>query len=526
MARLNTARCSRFERIGLFLLLVILPGLACNYPSPSDTGSNLPGAALRQTLSSEETASGILMPTITGVSGEHTPPATEIPTPYSDIDIFYYTTRSGDTLDGLQARFAAPLEQYLVSQGLPTAGFIPIGVELAIPNVLDPGKDLTPASLLLPDSEAIYSPTSTDFNVRQFVQDAGGYLNAYQENVDGIPMSGAEIVQRVANESSVNPRLLLAFLEFRTDPQRTGTGWVTGQPAPGSNLNTPLGFAVPGHYGLYQKLVMAATHMNIGYYGWREGTNIELRYANGKTARIHPLLNPGSAGLQNLFAKLYEPGPWQEALYGQENFMTRYQQMFGDPWQRAAMIGPLLPDGLTQPVLELPFAAGERWSLSGGPHPAWNTGSPRGALDFSPVTGEAVCAVSKAWATASTPGTVVRAAYNVVALDMDGDGLEQTGWVLVYVHLAGRELVEQGKTVAQDEPLGHPSCERGQSTGKHVHIARKYNGEWLAADSPIPFVLSGWKVEAGPRNYEGNLVNGDEVVSANPSGTRSSVFSR
>ncbi len=109
---------------------------------------------------------------------------------------------------------------------------------------------------------------------------------------------------------------------------------------------------------------------------------------------------------------------------------------------------------------------------------------------------------------------------------MDGDGFEQTGWVLVYVHLAGSELVEAGKTVIQDEPLGHPSCERGQSTGKHVHIARKYNGEWLSADGPIPFVLSGWQVVAGTRNYEGNLVKGDQVVSANPSGTRSSVFSR
>ncbi len=505
---------------------MIMPGLACNYPSPSKTSSSLPGAELRQTLSAQETAAGVPMPTLTAASGGEYSPPTEIPTPFSNLDVFYYTTRSGDTLEGLQARFAAPLEQYLVSHGLPTAGFLPSGAELTIPNVLHPGTVLTPASLLLPDSEAVNSPTSTDFNVRQFVQEAGGYLSTYQENVDGIPMSGAEIVQRVANESSVNPRLLLAFLEFRTDPQRTGTGWVTGQPAPGSNPNSPLGFAVPGHYGLYQELVMAATHMNIGYYGWREGTNIELRYSNGKIARIHPLLNPGSAGLQNLFAKLYEPGPWQEALYGQENFITRYQQMFGDPWQRAAKVGSLLPEELSQPALELPFAPGERWSLSGGPHPSWNTGSPRGALDFSPVTGEAVCAVSRAWATASTPGIIARAAHNVVALDMDGDGFEQTGWVVVYVHLAGSELVEEGKTVIQDEPLGHPSCERGQSTGKHVHIARKYNGEWLSADGPLPFVLSGWRVEAGIRNYDGNLVKGDQVVSANPSGTRSSVFSR
>jgi murein DD-endopeptidase MepM/ murein hydrolase activator NlpD len=271
---------------------------------------------------------------------------------------------------------------------------------------------------------------------------------------------------------------------------------------------------------------MAATHLNIGYYGWREGTNVELRYANGETAHIHPLVNPGTAGLQNLFAKLYAPGPWQEALYGQENFLIRYQQMFGSPWDRAASLGPLLPDGLAQPLLELPFAPGERWSLSGGPHPSWNTGSPRGALDFSPVTGEAVCAVSKAWARASAPGAIARAAYNVVALDLDGDGFEQTGWVLVYVHLSSSELIEEGMIVAQDAPLGHPSCERGQSTGKHVHIARKYNGEWLPADSPLPFILSGWRAQAGTRNYEGSLVKGDEIVSANPSGSSSSVFSR
>ena len=515
-----------FVKLGLILLVMVLPGLACNYPRQSGLSSNLAGEALRQTLSAQETAANSPVPSITSQDGNGSAAGTEFPITATPPDVFKYTTRPGDTLAGLQARFAAPLEQSLVSQGLPVTGFLPSGEAITIPNLLDPNIPQTPANLLLPDSEAINSPTSVDFDVRQYIQEAGGFLSQYQENIDGNPLSGAEIVQRVARESSVNPRLLLAFLEFRTDPHGVGTGWVNGQPSLDANLNSPLGFSVPGHSGLYQELVMAATHMNIGYYGWREGTSVELRFANGKTARIHPLVNPGSAGLQNLFAKLYEPGPWQEALYGQENFITRYQQMFGDPWERAEKSGPLLPDGLSQPVLELPFAPGENWSLSGGPHPSWNTGSPRGAVDFSPVTGEAVCAVSKAWVTASAPGKIVRAAYNVVALDLDGDGFEQTGWVLVYVHLAGSEMVREGEIVTQDAHLGHPSCERGQSTGKHVHIARKYNGEWLEADGPIPFILSDWRVEAGPRNYEGSLVRGEQVVSANPSGTRTSVISR
>ena len=81
-----------------------------------------------------------------------------------------------------------------------------------------------------------------------------------------------------------------------------------------------------------------------------------------------------------------------------------YAEMFGDPWQgrqrRAAF-----PAGLAQPALELPFQPGEYWSLTSGPHIAWTTGTPRGALDFAPITGEPACAVSVAWVTASASGS-------------------------------------------------------------------------------------------------------------------------
>ena len=59
------------------------------------------------------------------------------------------------------------------------------------------------------------------------------------------------------------------------------------------------------------------------------------------------------------------------------------------------------------------------------------------------------------------------------------------------MHVAER-TVYLGTWVENNTPLGHPSCEGGQATGTHVHIARKYNGEWLAADGPLPMVLSGW----------------------------------
>ena len=187
---------------------------------------------------------------------------------------------------------------------------------------------------------------------------------------------------------------------------------------------------------------------------------------------------------------------------------------------------PLIHPNTIQPDLELPFLPGEQWSFTGGPHRSWNAGSPRGALDFSPATGEPPCTTSRAWVTASAAGVVTRTSDNVVAIDLDGDGHEGTGWVLVYLHISEPEGISPGSWVAVDEPLGHPSCERGNSTGTHVHIARRYNGEWLPAGEAAPFVLSGWEVIPGDRSYQGELRKGDQSIFANPGGPSSSIIIR
>jgi len=110
---------------------------------------------------------------------------------------------------------------------------------------------------------------------------------------------------------------------------------------------------------------------------------------------------------------------------------------------------------------------------------------------------------------------VVRSQRGAVALDLDGDGDEGTGWVLLYLHLAPEERVAVGTWVEADAPLGHPSCEGGVSTGTHLHIARKYNGEWIAAEGPLPFILDGWQAYAGVSSYGGWLIrNGETVVSS------------
>ncbi len=505
-----------------FWVTWILISLACNYPSPPAVVTHPAVEALRQTLDAVATeqparhatqaAMGVWTPT-----GAVPQASVEPGRLIVEGNLAHYIVRSGDTLAALAGRFGVDPASIRSELPIPADGLIPEGLELLIPYTLG---EIMPQPPLLPDSEVIESPTSIDFNPVDFINQAGGYLASYHEQFNGQTLSGAQIVQRVARESSINPRLLLALLEFRS-------GWVTQKLPPTSSITYPLGFRIPAWQGLYREMIMAATHLNAGYYGWRSGALIEIQFSEGRRLRLNPEQNAGTIALQNLFARLYPTETsWREALYGAQNFYTLYQQLFGDAWSRADTLGPLFPPGVTQPELELPFPPGERWSFTGGPHPSWKTGSPRGAIDFAPVTGEPRCAVSRAWVTASAPGVITRSERNVVALDLDGDGYEQTGWVLIYLHVADFERVAVGQRVAQDERIGHPSCEGGATTGTHIHLARKYNGEWIAADRPLPFVLSGWQVFADERNYLGELRRDGQVVVASPVGPRTSIIVR
>ncbi len=446
-----------------------------------------------------------------------TPPPLPVSTePGSQDGVYHYMVQSGDTLDSLARRFGVSPGQITSEQNISTDGLLPPGQALEIPDQVGPAPY---SGALFPDSEIVYSPSAIDFDTQSYIQQAGGYLSGYHDMVNGELLSGAEIVQRLATETSTDPRILLAFLEYRSH-------WVLGQPSDPSKVDYPIGFYQEGYTGLYKELSLTAKELGIGYYGWRYGTLTDLKFQDHQAMRISPQLNAGSVAVQYLFSLFYKTDAWLGALYSPGDFIRLYQQMFGDPWERAARVEPLFPAGLATPDLELPFAEGERWSFTGGPHAAWLTGSPRGAIDFAPTIGEPPCSVSAAWVTASAPGVVVRAANNVVAIDLDGDGHEQTGWVLIYMHIAKEDQIQLRTRLNTNDRIGHPSCQGGNATGTNVHIARKYNGEWIGADGPLPFVLSGWLVVPGDYPYLGQLHKDGQIVTAEPDGSHPSVIIR
>lgn len=508
---------TRQRLIRVFCILVsLLVLVGCNFPQPitseqADTARRMTEVAGILNPDNPGTATPQPLPT-EGVSGVTPPPG---PLIHTD-GYLIYTTQQGDTLPALAKRFGVLENEIRADITLAPTGLVPIGMQVQIPDVLE--NILPYRDPILPDSEVIYGPSVVGFNAANYARTANGFLAGYSERVRGEMMSGPEILQRVALDTSTNPRLLLAFLEYRS-------GWVFGHPPNAENDRFPIGFGAVDT-GLYNELMITAKLLAQGFYGWRDGSLVELTFYRGGRGRLSPGLNAGSTALMQLFAAIHDQADWEAQLYGEMSFLNFYQELFGDTWSRAAMVEPYLLSTDRQPELALPFTPGERWSLTGGPHITWQTGTPRGALDFAPITGEPHCAVSSRWVTASAPGLVVRAARGVVAIDLDGDGDEGTGWVLVYMHIAEQDRVPVGAWVEADAPIGHPSCEGGQSSGTHVHLARKFNGEWLGVGEPFPLVLSGWRAFAGAARYEGFLQKGDAIVTSRPDGSSGSTIIR
>ena len=500
----------------ILFILGLLTG--CNFPQPSST---LPTLSHQQ----QTEISGILNPSGLETSEPiptetySTPVPTIIITPEETVIDGYinYQTQQGDTLAVLAKRFNVDEDTIISSTQTTSENFLPAGTLLHIPSNLE--GYLPMENPIFPDSEVLYGPSVGDFDTIAYIEAAGGFLASYEEEVKEKILTGPEIVHWVALETSTNPRLLLAFLEYQS-------GWVFGFPPGAEDDPYPIGFGATLDTGLYKELMITARVLAQGFYGWRDGSRLDLSFHGEKSARLAPQLNAGSSALMALFGSIYPQAVWETHLFGENSFLDFYQEMFGDAASRAAAVEPYLSHTTQQPELMLPFAPGGNWSFTGGPHMTWQTGTPKGAVDFAPVTGEPACAVSRWWATAAAPGLVVRSDWNVVALDLDGDGDEGTGWVLIYMHMSEQDQLPVGIWLEKDDNVGHPSCEGGSSTGTHLHFARKYNGEWISVMDPLPMVLSGWRVFAGERRYEGFMQKDDQIVTAVPYGSSESIISR
>jgi LasA protease len=508
MSNDSKTKNKKFATLGLLVLLIA--SLACArtvktddsaYFSVTDlTSSSKTGSVQAAQAPFDEGNSTFSTP-----SGPFYTPTPDAPRvlPTLRSDEIEYFIEQGDTLGNIAQEFGITWEFLGKYNDIDDPGSLQIGQRIFIPPPTPDGT--APDFKIIPDTELVYGPASAKFEIEDFIQSQGGYLAGYKEEInEDLTLSGAEIVQRIAQDFSVNPRLLLAVLEHQS-------GWVTSDDIEKSARNYPVGLNDDKRKGLYLQLAYAANNLNRGFYLWRVNGIGAWPLADGSILLISPNINAGTAGIQHFFSTLLGRNAWEDAV-SENGLFTTFTNLFGNPFGYASE--PINMAELIQPPMQLPFQKGEQWSFTGGPHSAWGDGSAWAALDFAPPGEDVGCIKSDNWVVATADGLITRAGDGAVIQDLDGDGLEQTGWVILYMHIATQDRVEPNTHLLAGQPIGHPSCEGGISSGTHVHIARRYNGEWIPADQEVPFILDRWTSVGTGEEYDGYLERGRNQVEA------------
>ncbi len=434
---------------------------------------------------------------------------------YGPGELVDYIAQSGDNLPALAAHFNTTIDEIRGANPIipADATTLPPGMPMQIPIYYRPlwGSSFK----IIPDSAFVNGPDTVGFDTAAFVAQQDGWLKNETDFTTGRNLTGGEIVQQVADNYSINPKLLLALLEYET-------GALSNPDRPDVTSGNLFGFGDRQRTRLILQLNQLANILNNSYYGWREGSLVSFTHrSDGRLEYGDPWLNAGTVALHHTFAQTMPYDQYRVAISDQGLYRV-YTELFGEPFENAIDI---IPGSLQQPAFQLPFEGQIPWTYTGGPHAAWGDGQPWAAIDFAPP-GISGCSPSGDWITAVADGVVARVDTGLVVLDLDGDGDERTGWVLLYMHVASHNRVRLGQEVKRGTAIGHPSCEGGTSTGTHVHIARKYNGEWILASGPLAFNLEGWVVESGSEAYLGRMVRYSEVVIATDfSGAQSRIVS-
>ncbi len=423
-----------------------------------------------------------------------------IPTPLTVPES--YVVQPGDTIGIIAHKFGLRPEAIIQENALVNPDYLDVGQILKLPG--NSASSIGPSFKIIPDSELIYGPFNMVFDPTAFIQSKGGYLANYVEEVDGQALTGAQIVERVSKDYSINPKLLLAVLDHRA-------GWVSNLNPDPATFQYPLGYVDGWHKGLYRQLAWAANMLNNGFYRWQVNAIPTWTLADGTVITPDATINAGTAGVQHFFAQVDGFDAWQNDV-SLNGLFARYYLLFGYPFDLT--IEPLVPTDLTQPKMTLPFSSGETWNFTGGPHGGWDTGSAWAALDFAPPGEGSPCAPSEYWVTAVADGPIVRAENGAVVQDLDGDRYEETGWTVLYMHIESRDRVAPSAFLLKGDRIGHPSCEGGISNATHIHLARRYNGMWIAADGRIPFNLDEFVSSGTGVEYDGFLTRGVQQVEA------------
>lgn len=438
-----------------------------------------------------------------------------------------YIVQPGDTLSGIALNYNTSLQSLLSINDIQNPDLLEVGQILIFP---ESPSSFTPDFQLIPDAKLVNSPLAVGFQIGTFLSSKTGHIKLANDTVSNRLADGTElqevltaeaIIERVSLEYSIDPRILLIFLEYRA-------GWLSQSDVSDELQTYPIISAENSNgfdrSGLYKQLSWLSNELNRGYYDWKYRDKSILEFKDGTRLLYDPSLNAGTVSLQYALSLNNSVNLWLLDV-SQDGFIATYRQYFEDAFIDNI---ELIQYPLNQPILALPFPSGDVWRFTGGFHGGWGGGSAWAALDFAPPDkrqdGDPFCYISKFPVTAVSSGVIARISGGALILDIDGDGNESSGWTIFYLHLSIEPSIASGQSVQIGDILGYASCQSGFSTATHLHIARRYNGEWIPADciycSDInqvsSFLMNDWKtVGLANQEYQGymvNIANNQQVV--------------
>jgi LysM repeat protein len=244
--------------VGIILLLLLLTACA---DQPEETASYtlikpwigwIPALEVVGSNASSGQAT-LLTPTVSPVAveplyGTPTPdPLRE--TPPLRTEAVTHIVQWGESLNSLAIQYQVSPLTITQANGLINPDFLPVGRALYIPPPVprEPG----PSIKIIPDSELVNGPAGVTFDLFGEIARQGGYLTVYFEEVEGELRSGAAIVDLVSRRYSVNPRLLLAVLEFQS-------GWLRSAAPQPEKLVYPIGYSAYSWVGLFSQFVLGS----------------------------------------------------------------------------------------------------------------------------------------------------------------------------------------------------------------------------------------------------------------------------
>lgn len=357
------------------------------------------------------------------------------------------------------------------------------------------------------DGQFVNGPNVGAFDVTAYLRSVGSPLLPY-----------AEVIRDKASYYSINPRLLLAVIEWRS-------GLVTGQPQ--VQAENPL--ALPSPSGFEPQIETLVHNLFDNFYDrlYPSPSFLALphkvKLATGERIELSLESNAASFALISSLAPLSTAEQWSalKSPTAQDGFTQTYGRLFpeSDPLDNSNV---LMPEALPPTdLLKFPFSGGDTWNFSGGPHEYDGTCDGSGAVssvDFAP--GVPHCTIPPdRWVTAPAAGTVAEVSCGACQVIIDHGG----GWSTKMYHLANN-LVSLGQVLTKDQRIANPSCRPyeggscgscgGYASGTHVHMGLRYNGAYVNIEGTT---LEGWVVHDEPQNtcYDGYLQRGLERIEWN-----------